>query len=378
MELRREFVYLARWKGANVSALCRRFGISRATGYKWLERSASGAELVDRSRRPHHSPGRCSEAVEAAVLALRARHPSWGGRKLARRLRDLGYAGVPAPSTITAILRRYGRLDGPGAAQPRDWQRFEHPCPNALWQMDFKGHFALATGRRCHPLTVLDDHSRYALGLAGCHDERSSTVQDKLTATFRRYGLPECMLCDNGGPWGDSPEHPYTPLGVWLLRLGVGIRHSRPYHPQTLGKDERFHRSLNAEVLSGPPFADLTACQQAFDQWRHVYNHERPHEALGLDVPATRYRSSPRSFPEVLPALEFAPGCHLRKVEPGGRVNFQGRRLRVPKAFAGYHIGLRPTLTDGLWEAVFLRYRIAQIDLRDPAAQTVSHVPEQV
>ena len=151
--------------------------------------------------------------------------------------------------------------------------------------MDFKGHFALAQGR-CHPLTVLDDCSRFNLCLAACGNEQGETVQGHLRAAFRRYGLPEWIIVDNGSPWGDGPNTPYTPLGVWLLRLGIGLSHSRPYHPQTLGKDERFHRTLKAELLGGPPFGDLGHCQRAFDRWRIVYNCERPHQALDLDVPA--------------------------------------------------------------------------------------------
>ena len=295
MDLRREFVLLAEQEGANVSGLCRRFGISRKTGYKWLARAGGGNEAVeDRSRRPRHSPRRTPAAMERAVLEVRSRHPSWGGRKIARRLVDLGETDVPAPSTVTAILRRHGVVLGQtGGGGP--FQCFERSRPNELWQMDFKGHFALAEGR-CHPLTVLDDCSRFNLCLAACGNEQGQTVQEHLRTTFRRYGLPQWILTDNGSPWGDGPGTPYTPLGVWLLRLGIGFSHSRPYHPQTLGKDERFHRTLKAELLGGPPFDDLPRCQDAFDRWRVVYNCLRPHQALDMAVPATRYQPSPHPF----------------------------------------------------------------------------------
>ena len=279
MDLRLEFVMLAEQPGANVSALCRRFGISRKTGYKWLSRARSGPmDLSDLSRRPRSSPRRTPKGMEASVLAVRSDHPCWGGRKIARRLADLGETDVPAPSTVTAILRRHGVALGQ-AGTPAAFQRFERSAPNELWQMDFKGHFALAQGR-CHPLTVLDDCSRFNLCLAACGNEQGETVQGHLRAAFRRYGLPEWIIVDNGSPWGDGPNTPYTPLGVWLLRLGIGLSHSRPYHPQTLGKDERFHRTLKAELLGGPPFGDLGHCQRAFDRWRIVYNWERPHQAL--------------------------------------------------------------------------------------------------
>ncbi|HYD31861.1 MAG TPA: IS481 family transposase [Azospirillaceae bacterium] len=381
MERRKEFVRLAEQEGANVSALCRHFGISRKTGYKWLGRAAADPHeaFADRSRRPHSSPCRTPAAPEAAVLALRQAHPSWGGRKIRRRLQDLGSGAVPAASTISAILHRHGRLDPEQAAKHTALRRFEHPHPNALWQMDFKGHFATLDGR-CHPLTVLDDHSRYALCLAACANEAGATVRAQLIRTFERYGLPERMTMDNGSPWGGEAGAGYTPLTVWLLRLGIRCSHSRPYHPQTQGKDERFHRTLKAELLQGPPFADLAACQRAFERWRGIYNLERPHEALGLLVPATRYRVSPRSYPGAAPEPVYGPGDTVRRVHDHGWISVRGRWYKLPKAFAGERVALRPTATDGLCDVFFVVQRIAQVDLRDALnhSQPVTHVSEQV
>ncbi len=372
MDLREEFVRLARSEGANRRELCRRFGISAQTGYKWLRRyAAEGRDgLADRSRRPHVTPGRVAPEIEAAVLGIRAAsNQAWGGRKIRRRLQDLGHGAAPSASTITAILRRHGKLDASAAAGHAAWLRFERARPNELWQMDFKGHFATATGR-CHPLTVLDDHSRYALGLTACADEQARTVREGLRATFRLYGLPEAMLMDNGAPWGDVGDRPHTTFTVWLMRLGIRIAHGRPYHPQTQGKDERFHRSLKAEVLAGRRFANLDDCQDAFSRWRHVYNHNRPHEALDLDVPATRYRPSAQAFPETLPEIEYGPGDMVRKVQDGGWISFQGRRFRVSRAFKGQPIALRPSDVDGVFTARFRASIIARIDLREPRAKT--------
>lgn len=365
MVLRREFVMLARQESSNFRALCRRYGISATTGYKWLSRAAGnpGESFADRSRRPHCSPGRTPEAVEAKVLALREAHPCWGGRKLARRLRDLGETSVPAPSTITGILRRHGKLAGTEANTPGAFIRFEREQPNALWQMDFKGHFAHDAGR-CHPLTVLDDCSRFSLCLAACANQRTATVEACLIPTFERYGLPEALLVDNGSPWGNGPDDPYTPLVVWLLRLGIWVSHSRPYHPQTLGKDERFHRTLKAEVIQGRRFRDLAQCQKAFEDWRAVYNLQRPHEALDMAVPASRYQTSQRCFPESLPPIEYGPGDLIRKVQQHGRVSFKGRTWRLPRAFRGYPVAFRPSEKDGLWNVFFMTHQIAQIDLR--------------
>lgn len=363
MSLRQEFVMLAMREGANVRELCRGFGVSPKTGYKWIARyAAHGASgLADASRRPRRSPMRTADSLEQAVLELREAHPCWGARKLRRRLRDLGWHDLPVPSTVQAILARHGRIEAAASSKHRPWQRFEHAVPNALWQMDFKGHFAVGPAR-CHPLTVLDDHSRYNLCLQACADEQGHTVQTHLTTSFRRYGLPQRVAVDNGSPWGDTFDSPYTPVVAWLIRLGVSVSHSRPYHPQTLGKDERFHRTLKAEVLR-ENFADLGSVQRCFDRWRTIYNFERPHEALDMHTPATRYVSSTRAFPEALPPIEYAPADIVRRVQQQGFFSYRGRSFRISKAFTGYPVALRPTVSDGVFDIYFCHQMITQIDL---------------
>ena len=367
MDQKQEFVVFATAEGANIRELCRRYGISPTTGYKWLERYRAGglAGLAERSRRPHLSPNHTTLAVEAKVLAVRdASNNAWGGRKIKRALERCGEARVPAASTITAILRRHDRLTEAAAAEhPGPWQRFEREAPNELWQMDFKGHFALHSGR-CHPLTVLDDHSRYNLVLAACSNEQAGTVRRQLEVAFRRYGLPLAMLMDGGPPWSDPGGDGYTGLAVWLMRLGIRVLHGRPRHPQTQGKDERFHRTLKAEVVTGSSFRDLADCQRAFDTWRPRYNHERPHEALGMAPPADRYRPSSRSFPDVLPAIEYGPGDHVRKVDGDGFISFRNRPWRLSKGFRGQPIALRPTAQDGVFAVHYCAHRVATLDLR--------------
>ena len=365
MDERQEFVMLASASGANVRSLCRRFGVSPSTGYKWLQRwrQAGQAGLQEQSRRPRHSPQRSDVATEQAVVWLRTQHPAWGGRKIARRLKDLGHAAAPAPSTVTAILRRHGIELGVHGGGHAATTRFERCAPNELWQMDFKGHVAMASGR-LHPLTVLDDHSRFSLVLAACTDERTQTVKHRLVEAFRRYGVPRTIITDNGSPWGNGPGSPFTPLGVWLIEHDIGISHARPYHPQTMGKDERFHRSLKAEVLAGPPFADLGTAERAFERWRCVYNTQRPHEALDLAVPASRYQPSPRNYVETVPAFEYAPSDIVRHVQQGGHVSLLGRAVKVPTAFRGKVIAFRPAHQDGLFEAFFRTQFIASVDIR--------------
>lgn len=366
VSLRKEFVMLMRQPRVNRRALCRRFNVSPKTGYKLLHRylREGDAGLQDRSRRPHHSPRHTHATLEAATVALYLEH-GWGGRKLHCRLTALGYCEVPSPSTLTAILHRHGLIDPEKSSQHRPWQRFEYPEPNALWQMDFKGHFPTATAR-CHPLTVLDDHSRFNLTLHACADEQGTTVKQILTPTFRRYGLPQGVLIDNGPPWSSLTAHRLTQLSVWLTRLGIRLVHSRPYHPQTLGKDERFHRTLNQELIARHRFTGLKHCQRHFQRWRHIYNCERPHEALGLDVPAEHYQPSPRAFPESLPDIEYAPDDIVRKVQAQGELFLQGRIYRVPKCLRGHPVALRPTDNEPVLAVYLCNMKICEIDPRNP------------
>jgi transposase InsO family protein len=366
MSLRKAFVELAEQDDMNLSELCRQFGISRKTGYKWLKRYRQGGEsgLADRSRRPHHTPQRTPGVMEAAILGVREAHPTWSGYKIKANLKRKGWESLPAHSTITEILRRYGKIDPQESLKHRPQQRFEMEQPNQLWQMDFKGHFAINAGR-CHPLTVLDDHSRFLLGLRACPDETHQTVKEQLSAIFRQYGLPERMLMDNGSPWSDGRSHPHTAFGAWLMRLGVEVSHGRPFHPQTQGKDERLHRTLDDELLQRLPLESLADCQKHFDQWREIYNYERPHQAIGMAVPADRYQPSLRPFPEQLPPILYDPAEIVRKVDCSGRISFAGRSFRVGKAFYHYPVAIRPADVDGDFDVFFCHQPIARISLRE-------------
>jgi putative transposase len=243
--------------------------------------------------------------------------------------------------------------------------------------MDFKGWIALADGVRCHPLTVIDDHSRYLMCLKACSDQQGTTVKTHLESAFRQYGLPDAFFVDNGTPWGDSSGQRWTRLGVWLLKLGIAVLHSRPYHPQSRGKNERLHRTLKAELLALRRLRDLADAQHAFDQWRGVYNLDRPHQALGQDVPASRYRQSARTMPEHLATPDYAPGEIVRTVgTTKDYVSFKGRPWLVPRAFRGERVAIRPRGPDGHYGIFFGANQIAEIDLTDN--QPVSHVSEHV
>jgi transposase InsO family protein len=369
MSLREEFVKLAMQVGANRRELCRRFEIAPKTGYKWLKRYAleGNGGLENRSRRPRRSPLRTATEIEHRVIGLRREvRGCWGGRKLAKRLTVEGGPKL-APSTITGILRRHGLLNQT-APPPRPFQRFERSAPNELWQMDFKGNFAtLRAAVRCHPLTVLDDHSRFALVLKACADERAQTVRSALTEVFRRYGLPAVMLMDNGSPWGAAGAQPFTAFSLWLIRLGIRVAHGRPYHPQTQGKDERFHRTLKFELLRHFHFTSLEHCQREFDSFRDRYNLVRPHDALGLATPVSRYRPSPIPFPESLPPVEYPAELEVRKVQAEGWFSYRGRQFRVSKALRGFPVALRQSeLADSHREVLFCHQPVALIDLAQP------------
>lgn len=362
MSLRREFVVLAQQENANISALCRHFGVSRKTGYKWLARGPDA--VTDRSRQPHHSPEKTAAALEQKLLQARDRFPAWGARKLKRFLENTGESDLPAVSTITAILRRHGRISPTASQAATPWERFEHPEPNSLWQMDFKGHVAMSSGR-CHPLTVLDDHSRFNVLLQACSGEALQDVQAPLIRCFQTYGLPAAISCDNGSPWGTMHrEDRLTTLGVWLIQLGIRLIHARPCHPQTNGKDERFHRTLNCELLQRRVLADLDDAQQAFDAFRDDYNLIRPHQAIGMKAPASRYRPSDRRYPAALPAVEYDDQLAVRKVDVSGKIDFLGRRYRIGKALRGQAVALRPDPeNDGQYTVLFCQQAVGSIDL---------------
>jgi transposase InsO family protein len=374
MEQRHEFVMLADKQAISISSLCRRFGITRRTGYKWLNRYKSqGIEgLRDGSKRPKAFPGRSSPEIEEPIINLRKDNPEWGAKKIKKVLeRDeiLAPEKIPSRPTITAIMKRNGLISKEKSQQAEQLQRFERASPNELWQMDFKGHFNLMDKAVCHPLTILDDHSRYNLGLFACENQQSKTVKEYLTKVFTIYGLPQTILADNGSPWGSAGREAdgvraFTALEKWLILLNINISHGRPYHPQTQGKEERFHRTLKAELLQHEQLKDYTHCQSKFDKWRKKYNHYRPHEAIGFKTPAEIYKPSNRNLPVTLRLPEYDSSDIIRKVGDKGIVQFKNRKHRVGKAFIGDVVAIRPTLEDGIYEVYFCNQRIRMLNLK--------------
>jgi transposase InsO family protein len=298
------------------------------------------------------------------ILSLRAQHPAIGARKLKRMLENNGIA-APAYSTINDILKRHGCITPEASQAAKPLTRFEKAAPNDMWQVDFKGHFAMTDGQRCHPLTVIDDHSRYCISLKAHRDEQFEGVRASLYEAFVEHGLPGRLLCDNGNPWGTSQSVGYTRMEVWLMDLGVLTLHGRAHHPQTQGKDERFNGTLKQELLRFTDPCDLADAQHRFDDYRAFYNHHRPHHALSLEVPAFRYRPSLRPLPKTIEPWTYPAGYAVRRVKSSGYVTFRGQGYFVSEAFSSLEVGLCDSPTADCVDLYYRQFRVACIDVNE-------------
>lgn len=369
MTERQRFCQLALADRVNFSALCRLFGISRKTGYKWKTRYLADLTqpLSNRSRKPKHSPYTTLADIQELILEVRDEHPNWGGVKIKAFLEELGYTAMPCSKTINRILKRCGRITADESQKHTGWHRFEHAHPNDLWQMDFKGPVMTQDGTQVHPFTLLDDHSRYSLAIIGCVKQTTEHIQRLLTQMFKHYGMPKRMTMDNGPPWGYSGAQEHTRLCAWLMRLGIYVTHSRPGHPQTQGKIERFHRTLNQELLSRYYFDDLEHLQDGLNYFQDMYNTIRPHAAIDHKTPATRYRLSERTFPSKLPEIVYPDTDEVRQVSADGEIRLYGKRYRIGEAFAKQPVGIRIDQSkDSFADIYFVRQKILTIDLQRP------------
>jgi transposase InsO family protein len=354
MSLRREFICRVKDKHENISELCREYKISRPTAYKWIARyEREGVTgLFERSKRPFNMPSKTSDKSLNLILSIRDKYPAWGARKLRQVLVNDGHKGLPSEATFNRILLHQGKIDPKESKKHKAYIRFEREHPNELWQMDFKGYFSVREGT-CHPLTVLDDCSRYSICLKACPREDEISVRAGLEKAFYEYGLPEAMTMDNGSPWMGGIGNRVSKLTIWLMRLGIRISHSRPYHPQTQGKDERFHRSLKEELLKFHNFKDLQEAQKAFDDWRYLYNHIRPHTSLELKCPIHRYEPSSRQFSGKLPTIEYKDTDLVRRVRSTGNIKHLGKEYFVGHHLRGEFVALRQR-GDVKWDVYYV------------------------
>ena len=359
-EIRTEFVSRAIMGDTSISSLCREYGISRTTAYKWMARCKNGESMSDKSHEPFSKPFKTPLAMEEIILNARGEHPTWGARKLKRFLQDKGYDKLPAVSTISDILSRNGCIAPEESQIHTPYKRFEKEAPNRMWQMDFKGHFSMLDNQRCHPLTILDDHSRFSICVDAKSDEKWHTTKPSIEKAFQEYGLPDSILCDNGNPWGDN-RGGYTAFDLWMMQLNILPIHGRPLHPQTQGKEERFHRTLKADLLVRVPMRNLAHAQKEFDAYRNCYNNERPHEALNLDVPARHYRASKRKYISETHEPEYDGGRQLRKVNYKGYLSIHQHRYYLSEVFIDKYLEIKP-ISDHILVLYYGNFQIAEID----------------
>lgn len=362
-EMREEFARRVLAQERSKAALCREYGISRPTGDKWLERFQAGESMSDRSRAPKTTPGRTAPETEDQIVALRRKYPAIGAAKLRKMLANEGHTNLPCVRTVNNILHRHGLIEREASLAATPHQRFEKSVPNEMWQADFKGHFAMKNGYRCHPLNILDDHSRFNLCVEALSGETFEDVKPVLVRLFREYGIPFSFLCDNGNPWGTSQSLGYTRFEVWLMELGILTLHGRIRHPQTQGKEERFNGSFTKECLKQHEILDLVHAQQVFDEYRAFYNEVRPHFSLNLDVPQKHYQASSRAMPEQIEEWEYGPEYKLCKVKETGYFNYKGQGYFLSEAFAGKHIAVRESHLPGQITLVFRQFKVGRIDL---------------
>ena len=352
-----------------VAELCARYGISRKTGYKWLERfDAEGRRgLVDRSRAPHHCPHRIDAVTAELLCAARRKHPDWGAGKLLDFLAPRHPAVVwPAISTVSDLLARRGLVPKRRRRRPHQHPGVVPPTtaePNDLWTADFKGQFPTRDGIYCYPLTIADQHTRFLLtcyGLPSTHGAPARTIFER---AFRAYGLPRAIRTDNGVPFATSGIHGLSQLNVWWMRLGIQHQRIHPGRPQQNGAHERMHKTLKRGAIR-PPRATMAAQQRAFNRFRLEYNTERPHQHLGGQTPASCYHASPRAYPPCLPAQEYPGHFLVKKITTGGTFRFQHRLLFIANSLTHHHIGLEET-DDGIWSIYFNTVLLAKLDERD-------------
>lgn len=357
------------------SQLCARYGISRKTGYKWIERyRAAGIEgLEERSRRPHMAPAEIPYAIRQAIIELRRSRRDPLGPKKIQALLSFRFPDQPVPSksSIYNVLQREGLLE-PQRRKRRVQATPNRPTgatqPNELWSADFKGQFKLGNGHGCYPLTVMDHASRYLLGCQGLEGPRFIETQTVFERLFREYGLPDRIRTDNGVPFATRATGGLSHLSVWWIKLGILPERIEPGQPQQNGRHERMHRTLKRAVTH-PPALDASGQQHLFDQFRRYYNEQRPHEGLEQRCPLSCYHPSSRAYPERLPQLEYPSYYHCQKVSANGLAYWTGRRIYIGYLLAGEYVGLEE-VAEGIWAVYFGPVRLGSFDER----QTKGHL----
>ena len=354
-ELRKEFVEAAK-DAKNLSALCREYGITRKTGYKWIARSKETDDMSDRSHAPKTVPHKTSPAVEKLILETRSENPGWGGKTIWKVLVNAGHENLPCAKTVSNVLKRNGCISEEESLKHTAFIRYEKERCNQMWQSDFKGDFKLLDGTRCYPLDILDDRSRFAITVRAKADTHG--VTEHFREAFCEYGVPESVLTDNGAQFAGF-KGGYTQFEKWLMNHDVLPIHGRPMHPQTQGKIERFHRTMKEELLLHRPFANLADASEQLQKWRDKYNNVRPHEALGLRCPAEVYTKSCKKYADKVSAFDYGGAYHVIKVNSWGYVRFDKWQIYLSETMRGEYIEFRPALDGSCFYACYRNFKIA-------------------
>lgn len=357
MKQREAFVEAVLSGKDSMSSICREYGISRKTGYKWLERARNGEVLRDESRRPSNQPSKTPQDVEQLILALRQENPSWGCRKIHAILQAQGCQGLPSVKTCGNILKRNGCISPEQSLKHKPFTRFQKELCNQLWQADFKGDFLLLDNTRCYPLTILDDCSRFSLLIDP--KDRPGGVQSSFLKAFKTYGLPYAILSDNGAAFA-GPHKGLSLFERWLMDLDILPIHGRVMHPQTQGKIERFHRTMKDELLKRQSFTDLRDADRALQNWRRRCNELRPHQALNMKTPASLYTPSDRPYSEPGPFC-YSGEYPLVKVNNWGYLRFGPVRVFLSESFANTQLEIRPSCVD-TFLVCYRNFHIATVD----------------
>ena len=374
MDQKAQFISLALARIKPIKNLCKDFGISRQTGYKWLRRVNNSTDIFDalkeRSKKPNNSPNRTCDNIENIFIKLRKEYPYWGARKLMILAKER-YIQVQTPSerTINRILKRNNLFTNKSPIGTAFNNTFEYKNPNDLWQIDYKGEFRYGSSKRyCYPLDIIDDHSRYNI-LLDAHQQISlDDVKNSLTKTFKKYGLPEKMLMDHGSVWYSAHGHiHWTKLTVWLMQLNIDLIYSGVRHPQTQGKIERFHRTLKNDCIKRNAFNSIQEIQKIFNQFRFEYNHVRPHESLDLQRPVQKYTPSTKKFPKNIKGPEYPQEAEVVKLTSAGTLHYKGKYRFISEALANHYVMIRNY--DEFLDIFYYKTLIKHINLKEGATK---------
>lgn len=356
-ELRKEFVLAAK-ESKNFSSLCREFGITRKTGYKWVERFENNLELKDRSKKPKIIANKTPVEIEKVILDLRKDNPGWGAKTIKKVLENHGHENIPCVKTVNNILNRNGCISETESLKHKPFVRFEKDHCNEMWQTDFKGEFLTKDKKYCFPLDIIDDHSRFLIKIKPLTSTANAVIPCFKEA-FYEYGMPNAVLSDNGCQFSGFRQG-YTQFEKWLMNHNVLPIHGRIKHPQTQGKIERFHRTMKQELLNHNVFENAFEADKALQNWRLKYNNIRPHEALNMKCPAEVYTPSDRTYTDKIEKYEYGGQYHVIKVNSWGYVRFHKWQVYLSETMIDEYIEIRENPLGDSFVACYRNFKIAE------------------